>query len=78
MNFDYIENLVRRCKNNDETAKEKLTDEFKPLIYNISKKTFVMDIAFMIFSRNVINHFLNLFPCTIWKSIGSLLMLLTQ
>ncbi|NOW05041.1 sigma-70 family RNA polymerase sigma factor [Clostridium beijerinckii] len=41
MNFDYIENLVRRCKNNDEAAKEKLADEFKPLIYNISKKTFV-------------------------------------
>lgn len=41
MNFDYIENLVIRCRNNDETAKEKLTDEFKSLIYNISKKTFV-------------------------------------
>jgi len=41
MDFDYIENLVRKCKNNDEAAKEKLTNEFRPLICNISKKTFV-------------------------------------
>ena len=35
MDFDYIETLVTRCKNNDETAKEKLVIEFRPLIiYN--------------------------------------------
>lgn len=41
MDFNYIEVLVTRCKNNDEEAKEKLAYEFRPLIYNISKKTFI-------------------------------------
>lgn len=41
MDFDYIEALVTRCRNNDEEAKEKLAAEFKPLIYNISKRTFI-------------------------------------
>lgn len=41
MDFDYIEALVTRCKNNDEKAKEKLATEFRPLIYNISKRTFI-------------------------------------
>ncbi|CUU50901.1 sigma-70 family RNA polymerase sigma factor [Clostridium beijerinckii] len=41
MDFNYIESLVIKCKNNDETAKEKLATEFKPLIYNISKRTFI-------------------------------------
>ncbi|AVK49464.1 RNA polymerase subunit sigma-70 [Clostridium sp. MF28] len=41
MDFNYIEALVTRCKNNDEAAKEKLSEEFRPLIYNISKRTFI-------------------------------------
>ncbi|MBN7572796.1 sigma-70 family RNA polymerase sigma factor [Clostridium beijerinckii] len=41
MDFNYIEVLVIKCKNNDEIAKEKLAAEFKPLIYNISKRTFI-------------------------------------
>ncbi len=41
MDFDYIEALVNKCKNNDEAAKEKLASEFRPLIYNISKRTFI-------------------------------------
>ena len=41
MDFNYIESLVIKCKNNDETAKEKLAAEFKPLNYNISKRTFI-------------------------------------
>ena len=41
MNFDYIEALVTKCKNNDQLAKEKLAAEFRPLIYNISKRTFI-------------------------------------
>lgn len=41
MDFNYIETLVTKCKNNDEIAKEKLAEEFSPLIYNISKKTFI-------------------------------------
>ena len=41
MNFDYIEELVTNCKNGDLISKEKLVEEFKPLIFNISKKTFI-------------------------------------
>ena len=41
MDFNYIEALVTKCKNDDEAAKEKLAAEFRPLIYNISKKTFI-------------------------------------
>ncbi|MDG5854395.1 sigma-70 family RNA polymerase sigma factor [Clostridium beijerinckii] len=41
MDFNYIEALVTKCKNNDEEAKEKLSEEFRPLIYNISKRTFI-------------------------------------
>ena len=41
MDFDYIEILVAKCKNNDEVAKENLSAEFRPLIYNISKRTFI-------------------------------------
>lgn len=41
MDFDYIENLVYKCKNGDMVSKEKLADEFRPLIINISKRTFI-------------------------------------
>ncbi|AVK51269.1 RNA polymerase subunit sigma-70 [Clostridium sp. MF28] len=41
MDFNYIEVLVIKCKNNDEEAKEKLAEEFRTLIYNISKRTFI-------------------------------------
>ncbi|MFW2487759.1 sigma-70 family RNA polymerase sigma factor [Clostridium chromiireducens] len=41
MDFNYIETLVTKCKNNDELSKEKLANEFKPLILNISKRTFI-------------------------------------
>ena len=41
MDFNYIEALVARCKYNDEKAQEKLAAEFRPLIYNISKRTFI-------------------------------------
>lgn len=41
MDFNYIEALVTKCKNNDETAKENLAEEFRPLICSISKRTFV-------------------------------------
>ncbi|MDR3593195.1 sigma-70 family RNA polymerase sigma factor [Clostridium sp.] len=41
MDFNYIEALVAKCKNNDELSKEKLAEEFRPLIYNISKRTFI-------------------------------------
>lgn len=41
MNFEYIEELVTKCKNNDKASKEKLALEFRPFIINISKKTFI-------------------------------------
>lgn len=41
MDFNYIEVLVTKCKNNDKTAKEKLAEEFRTLICSISKRTFV-------------------------------------
>lgn len=41
MNYDYIESLVRQSKDGDRNSKEKLLEEFKPFIINISKKTFI-------------------------------------
>ena len=41
MNFEYIESLVTNCKNGDALSKEKLAEEFRPLIFNISKRTFI-------------------------------------
>ena len=41
MNYDYIENLVKQCKDGDETSKEKLIEEFRPFIINLSKRTFI-------------------------------------
>ena len=41
MNFEYIEELVTNCKNGDALSKEKLAQEFRPLIFNISKRTFI-------------------------------------
>ena len=41
MNYDYIENLVYLSKTGDEYSKEKLVEEFKPFIINISKRTFI-------------------------------------
>jgi RNA polymerase sigma factor (sigma-70 family) len=41
MNFEYIEQLVTKAKNNHEPSKEKLAEEFKPFILNLSKRTFI-------------------------------------
>jgi len=41
MNFEYIESLVTNSKNGDTLSKEKLAEEFRPLIFNISKRTFI-------------------------------------
>lgn len=41
MNFEYIEYLVSKCKNGDNLSKEKLTEEFRPLIFNLSKRSFI-------------------------------------
>lgn len=41
MDLNYIEELVTKCKNGDILSKEKLVQEFRPLIINISRKTFI-------------------------------------
>ncbi|NFH80184.1 hypothetical protein FDA09_00635 [Clostridium botulinum] len=41
MDYNYIENLVRKSKNGDKLSKEKLIEEFRPFILNLSKRTFV-------------------------------------
>lgn len=41
MNYDYIESLVRQSKDGDIDSKEKLLEEFRPFIINISKRTFI-------------------------------------
>ena len=41
MNFEYIEELVTKCKNDDKLSKEKLAVEFRPFILNLSKRTFI-------------------------------------
>ena len=41
MNFNYIETLVTKAKNGDVSAKEIIFKEFRPMILNLSKRTFV-------------------------------------
>lgn len=41
MNYDYIEDLVKKSKDGDEYSKEKLIEEFTPFILNLSKRTFI-------------------------------------
>lgn len=41
MNYEYIEDLVIKSKNGDAISKEKLVQEFRPLIINLSKRTFL-------------------------------------
>jgi RNA polymerase sigma factor (sigma-70 family) len=41
MNYEYIEKLVLKAKNDETLSKEELAKEFRPLIINISNKTFL-------------------------------------
>jgi RNA polymerase sigma factor (sigma-70 family) len=41
MNFEYIEEIVTKCKNGDMLSKENLAKEFRPFILNLSKRTFI-------------------------------------
>lgn len=41
MDYEYIEKLVQNSKKGDKISKEKLVDEFRPLILNIAKRTFL-------------------------------------
>ena len=38
MDYNEIESLVVKAKNNNEIAKEDIIEEFKPFIYNFCKK----------------------------------------
>jgi len=38
LDYDYVENLVKKSKANDKTAQEELLKEFEPFIINISSK----------------------------------------
>lgn len=46
MNFDYIEELVIKCRKDDNNSKERLAAEFKPLILNLAKKSYVHGYTF--------------------------------
>lgn len=41
MNYNYIEDLVKKSKDGNEYSKEKLIEEFRPFIINLSKRTFI-------------------------------------
>ena len=41
LNYDYIESLVLRCKQDDKSAKELLAEQFRPFIINLSGRTFI-------------------------------------
>ncbi|WP_297421355.1 sigma-70 family RNA polymerase sigma factor [Clostridium sp.] len=41
MDYEYIESLVQKSKEGDTLSKEKLVSEFRPLILNIVKRTFL-------------------------------------
>lgn len=60
MDYDYIENLVRLSKAGDEYSKEKLIEEFRPFIINISKSTFIPGYEF----EDITNEcYIALFKC---------------
>ncbi|MDU1004431.1 MAG: sigma-70 family RNA polymerase sigma factor [Clostridium butyricum] len=60
MDYNYIDNLVRLSKTGDEYSKEKLVDEFKPFIINISKKAFIHGYEF----EDIMNEcYIALFKC---------------
>lgn len=41
MDFKYIESLAKKSKDGDNLSKEKLIQEFKPFIKNLTRKTFI-------------------------------------
>lgn len=41
MDYSYIEELVKKCKEGDKDSKEKLAEEFTPFIKNFASKTFI-------------------------------------
>lgn len=60
MDYDYIENLVILSKTGDEYSKEKLIEEFRPFIINLSKRTFIPGYEF----DDIMNEcYITLFKC---------------
>lgn len=41
MDFNFVEDLVLKVRENNEAAKEELVNQFRPFIINLSKKTFI-------------------------------------
>ncbi len=41
MDFKYVEMLAKKSKDGDNLSKEKLIEEFRPFIRNLSRKTFI-------------------------------------
>ncbi|NFH89565.1 sigma-70 family RNA polymerase sigma factor [Clostridium botulinum] len=60
MNFKYVEMLAKKSKDGDNLSKEKLIEEFRPFIKNLSIKTFIHG-----YDRNDIENecYKNLFKC---------------
>jgi len=60
MNYDVVEDLAARAKLGDNDAKEKLVLNFNPLIFNISKKSFINSYEFSDIKNEC---YLTLFKC---------------
>ena len=75
MDYDYIEKLVSDCKNGDKNSKEKLIEEFKPYIINISKRTFIYGYEFEDLMNGAAPSSWDVFHYTIWKATDLWLML---
>ncbi|CDH89536.1 RNA polymerase, sigma-24 subunit, ECF subfamily [Clostridium botulinum B str. Eklund 17B (NRP)] len=59
MDFKYAEMLAKKSKDGDNLSKEKLIEEFRPFIRNLSRKTFIHG-----YDKNDIeNEYKNLFKC---------------
>ncbi|OOM16046.1 sigma-70 family RNA polymerase sigma factor [Clostridium saccharobutylicum] len=68
MDYEYIEDLVSKAKTNDESSKEKLVQEFRPLIINICKRTFIHG-----YDKNDIQNecYKTLFKCLLMYNLQS-------
>ena len=58
MDYKYIESLVKLAKGKDIEAQELLVEEFKPIIYGLTKKSPLLDMKGKILLVNAIGSFL--------------------
>lgn len=68
MDFNFIETLVVKSKENDEIAKETLVGEFKPFILNLCKRTFIYGYDFQDLQNEC---YIALFNCIDKYKVGS-------